>query len=113
MRGRDGLPTSFAEDVLDLSSRIPQGRVLSYGDVAAVLGSGGARAVGTVMARFGSDVPWWRVVRSDGHLPAGHEREALARHLAEGTPLVRRRGPTIVARDRRIDMSRARWTDAG
>jgi alkylated DNA nucleotide flippase Atl1 len=97
-----GLPTPFAEAVLDLVDTIPRGRVMAYGDVAAVLGSGGARAVGTVMARFGSGVPWHRVVRSDGSPPAGHEAEALRRHRAERTPLLP--GGT------RINMQRARWT---
>ncbi len=97
-----GLPTPFAEAVLDLVEEIPAGRVMAYGDVAAVLGSGGARAVGTVMARFGSGVPWHRVVRADGSLPAGHEVEALGRHRREGTPLT--------ASGSRIDIAAARWS---
>ena len=44
-----GLPTPFAEAVLDLVEQIPPGRVMAYGDVAGALGTGGARAVGTVM----------------------------------------------------------------
>lgn len=104
-----GLPTPFAEDVLDLVAQIPQGHVLTYGDVAGLLGSGGARAVGTVMARFGSGVPWWRVVRADGRLPVGHEREALARHRSEGTPMRPTAGAVVVAEHRRVDLTRARW----
>jgi alkylated DNA nucleotide flippase Atl1 len=96
-----GLPTPFAESVLDLVEQIPAGRAMAYGDVAAVLGSGGARAVGTVMARFGSGVPWHRVIRADGSPPAGHEAEALRRHRREGTPLT--------ASGTRIDLARARW----
>jgi alkylated DNA nucleotide flippase Atl1 len=100
-----GLPTPYAEAVLDLVDRIPPGHALSYGDVAGILGSGGARAVGTVMARFGSGVPWHRVVRADGRLPQGHEAEALRRHLAEGTPLS--------ADGSRLDLRRARWRPEG
>ncbi|MBI1378919.1 MAG: cysteine methyltransferase [Frankiales bacterium] len=96
-----GLPTPFAEAVLDLVERIPPGRAMAYGDVAAVLGTGGARAVGTVMARFGSGVPWHRVVRSDGSPPRGHEAEALRRHRREGTPLA--------AAGTRLDLAAARW----
>lgn len=99
-----GLPTPFGEDVLDLIDQIPPGRVLAYGDVAELLGSGGARAVGTVMARFGSDVPWWRVVRSDGRPPVCHENRALEHYREEGTPLVG--GPLT---GRRVDMGKARW----
>jgi alkylated DNA nucleotide flippase Atl1 len=96
-----GLPTPFAESVLDLVERIPPGRVMAYGDVAAALGSGGARAVGTVMARFGSGVPWHRVIRADGSPPAGHEAEALRRYRQEGTRLTR--GGS------RVDVAAARW----
>lgn len=99
-----GLPTPFAESVLDLVERIPPGRVMAYGDVAAALGSGGARAVGTVMARFGSGVAWHRVLRSDGSPPAGHEAEALRRHRREGTPLT--------ASGTRVDIAAARWWPA-
>jgi alkylated DNA nucleotide flippase Atl1 len=97
-----GLPTPFAEAVLDLVERIPPGRVMAYGDVAGVLGWGGARAVGTVMARFGSGVAWHRVVRADGSLLAGHEVEALRRHRRERTPML--------ASGQRIDMAAARWS---
>ena len=40
------------------------------------------------MARWGGGVPWWRVVRVSGMPATGHEREALRRLRAEGTPLV-------------------------
>jgi alkylated DNA nucleotide flippase Atl1 len=97
-----GLPTPYAEAVLDLVERIPPGRAMAYGDVAAALQRGGGpRQVGTVMARFGSGVPWHRVVRADGRPAVGHEAEALRRHRREGTPLT--------ASGTRLDMARARW----
>ena len=93
------LPTPFAERVLDLVDQIPPGKVLAYSDVAEALGEGGARAVGTVMGRFGSGVPWHRVVRADGRVAAGHEQEALALLRVEGTPM----------KGDRVDLARARW----
>jgi len=60
---------------------------MTYGDVAAVLGSRGARAVGTVMARYGSEVAWWRVVRSGGLAPRGLEARARSHYVSEKTPL--------------------------
>ncbi|HET7280489.1 MAG TPA: MGMT family protein [Dermatophilaceae bacterium] len=99
-----GLPSEFAEDVLDVVAEIPAGCVLTYKDIAEIVGRGGARAVGTVMSRFGSDVPWWRVVRADGGFPQGHEDRALAHYREEGTPLV---GGVLAGR--RVDLSRARW----
>ena len=45
-------------DILDLVEAIPPGRVMTYGDVAGVVGRGGPRQVGTAMARWGGAVPW-------------------------------------------------------
>ena len=78
----------FVEAVLEIVADIPSGSVMTYGDVAAVLGSRAARAVGNVMALYGSDVPWWRVIRSSGLPPIAHEDRALGHYRAEGTPLV-------------------------
>lgn len=91
--------TPYAARVLDLVDRIPRGKVLGYGDVAELMGEGSARGVGSVMARHGSEVPWHRVVMSDGSLPPG--KEARARRLleAEGVPFTAAR----------VDMGRARW----
>jgi alkylated DNA nucleotide flippase Atl1 len=95
--------SDFVEHVLEVARSIPPGRVMTYGDVAATLGSGGARAVGTALARFGSEVAWWRVIRSGGLAPRGHEARAWAHYLAEGTPL--REGSD----DYRVDLTRARY----
>lgn len=81
-------PPDFVGAVLDVVADIPPGCVMTYGDVAAVLGSRAARAVGTVMARYGSEVPWWRVIRASGLPPIAHEERALAHYRSEGTPLV-------------------------
>lgn len=102
-----GLPSEFADDVLEVVDSIPEGKVMTYGDIAELLGRGGARGVGNIMARYGSDVPWWRVIRAGGHFPQGLADEALAHYRSEGTPLVRGQ-----VDGRRVDLSRARWTDA-
>jgi alkylated DNA nucleotide flippase Atl1 len=95
------VPDGYTQDVLDAVDRIPPGRVMSYGDLAEYVGRGGPRQVGRVMALWGGDVAWWRVLRADGRPAPGHERAALARLRAEGTPL-RPSGE-------RVDMRRARW----
>ena len=97
-----------ADRVLALVATIPEGRVLAYGDIARRLGGMGPRTVGTVMSRYGSDVPWWRVIRSDGRPPQGLEDEALEHWRAEGTPMVRG-----LVDGGRADMHRARWDFAG
>ena len=89
----------FTEDVLSLVERIPPGRVMSYGAIADYLGAGGPRQVGAVMSREGGGVPWHRVVAANGRLVPGHEREALARHRAERTPL----------KGDKVDMRKAAW----
>ncbi|MBC3842639.1 DNA-binding protein [Streptacidiphilus sp. 4-A2] len=105
----------FAELVLELTERIPVGRVMTYGDVAEYLEQGGPRQVGRVMTLYGASVPWWRVVRADGALLPGHELRALGHYREEGTPLrqVRGRGPapgSTAAPDLpRVDLPRARW----
>ncbi|MEJ1229955.1 MAG: MGMT family protein [Galbitalea sp.] len=55
---------------------------MAYGAVAAAIGSRAARGVGQVMAYYGSDVPWWRVVRASGHPARNHEAEALQHYRA-------------------------------
>ena len=97
-----------AARVLDLVARIPEGRVLAYGDIAKRLGGLGPRTVGTVMSRYGSDVPWWRVIRADGRPPQCHEDEAREHWRAEGTPMVR----GLVAGGR-ADLALARWDFGG
>lgn len=77
----------FVSRVLDVVASIPSGRAMAYGDVAAAIGSRAPRAVGMVMAYYGSDVPWWRVVRASGHPAVDHEQRALQHYRAEGTPL--------------------------
>jgi alkylated DNA nucleotide flippase Atl1 len=98
-------PAGFVEAVLAVVADIPAGRVATYGDVAALLCSRGARAVGQVMARYGSDVPWWRVVRAGGRPPAGHADAARPRYEAEGVPL------RLTGDDDgyRIDLAACRW----
>lgn len=78
----------FFERVLGVVESIPTGQVMTYGDIAATIGSNAPRAVGKVMAYAGSDVPWWRVIKASGHPPSCHEGEALEHYRAEGTPLL-------------------------
>nr|WP_063798090.1 MGMT family protein [Streptomyces sp. 150FB] len=98
----------YAERVLDVAELIPPGRVMTYGDVAEWLGEGGPRQVGRAMALYGSAVPWWRVVRSDGVLLPGHELRALGHYREESTPL-REAARSAEGHVPRVDMKRARW----
>lgn len=99
---------SFVERVLTVVDAIPPGRVMTYGDVAATLGSRAARMVGQIMAYYGSSVPWWRVVRASGHPPADHEQQALEHYRAEGTPLLGGPRADGTATTYRVDLRAAR-----
>jgi alkylated DNA nucleotide flippase Atl1 len=92
----------FVSRVLGVVASIPPGRVMTYGDVAAAVGSRAARAVGQTMAYYGSEVPWWRVIRSTGH-PAVDD--ALEHFRSEGTPLLWSASGVF-----RVDLAAARWT---
>jgi alkylated DNA nucleotide flippase Atl1 len=96
----------YTARVLDVVDGIPAGHVMSYGDIAEFLGTGGPRQVGRVMASYGGGVAWWRVIHADGTPAPGHETQALAHYLAERTPLRSKRAPV------RVDMPRARFSPA-
>lgn len=98
--------TEYVEAVLALARLIPPGRVLAYGDLAELLGVGGPRQIGAVMSRYGSSVPWWRVLRASGQPPRCHEGRAREHYLAEDTPL--HPGGDDAA-DCRVRMAAARW----
>jgi alkylated DNA nucleotide flippase Atl1 len=91
--------TPFVRSVLDAVDAIPVGKVMSYSDIAEFISAGSGRAVGTVMATYGAEVPWHRVVRSDGSCAPGVRDEQVARLRAEGVPMD----------GSRVDMRRARW----
>jgi len=61
-------PTAFELAVYAVVRGVPEGTVTTYGRVAAQVGRGTARAVGSALARnpFAPEVPCHRVVRADG-----------------------------------------------
>jgi methylated-DNA-protein-cysteine methyltransferase-like protein len=82
------LTSDFARAVRSVVVAIPEGTVVTYGEVAREAGTpGAARAVGNVLA--GSDgLPWWRVVTAGGRLVPGNEAEHAAHLRAEGVRVV-------------------------
>ncbi len=58
---------AYRARVYDLVRKIPRGRVVTYGQIAIVLGEGyTARTVGYVMHGSDDGVPWQRVINSQG-----------------------------------------------
>ncbi|MFM8393109.1 MAG: MGMT family protein [Acidobacteriota bacterium] len=61
---------AYRELVYGLVMRIPSGRVMTYGQIARILGEGyDARAIGNVMHATPADereIPWHRVINAQG-----------------------------------------------
>ncbi len=80
--------TQFAERVFALVAQIPKGRVMTYGQLAALAGNARAARIVGGIAHYGPpDLPWQRVVNKQGGLAAGYYggREGHKRDLeAEG-----------------------------
>lgn len=63
---------NYGERVYKIVRQIPSGRVMTYGQIASILGEGyTARTVGYVMHGAGDDVPWQRVINSQGKCSTG------------------------------------------
>jgi methylated-DNA-protein-cysteine methyltransferase-like protein len=62
--------TDFQERLFGALEEVPEGKVVSYGQLAEMAGSSGAsRAAGSAMKKdLAADYPCWRVVGADGSL---------------------------------------------
>ena len=97
---RDG----FRERVYETVRQIPKGRVMTYGQIAALCGSPrAARIVGGV-AHFGDpELPWQRVVNKQGGLAVGYPggKQGHKVHLqAEGV---------AVGEDNKVNIGEILW----
>lgn len=94
--------SDFSAQVYALVAGIPPGRVASYGQLALLVGKPrAARQVGWAMRHCPNELPWQRVVCSDGRI-AGGEFASLRRAMleAEGVPFLP---------DGRVDVAACRW----
>ncbi len=86
----------FTEQVYQLCRQIPKGKVTTYREIAAALGTKGYQAIGQVLKRnqYAPTVPCHRVVKSDGDVSGyyGSEykkiREKIKKLAAEGVKIV-------------------------
>jgi methylated-DNA-protein-cysteine methyltransferase-like protein len=70
MRGSEA---DFRERVEALVAQIPRGRVMTYGQIAALTGNARAARIVGGIAHFGDpDLPWQRVVNKSGGLASGY-----------------------------------------
>lgn len=105
---RPTAPPRFARAVYALVRQVPRGRVVTYGQVAAILGHPrAARAVGTALSNLPNQlsrlVPWQRVINAAGGISCRGDvqRPDLQRQLLEMEGLPFKSG--------RIDLARYRW----
>ncbi|RKT83264.1 Alkylated DNA nucleotide flippase Atl1, participates in nucleotide excision repair, Ada-like DNA-binding domain [Saccharopolyspora antimicrobica] len=87
------------EQVRAVVASIPPGSVLSYGDVAEIAGLRSARIVGRILAEDSADLPWHRVLRSNGTVAEHLRQRQLELLRAEG----------VLADGARVSMRRYRW----
>ena len=77
--------TDFADRVREVVRALPEGEVVTYGEVAAMAGKpGAARGAGAVLAASDGSLPWWRVVYASGRFAPGKEALQARRLRAEG-----------------------------
>ncbi|KGN36793.1 MGMT family protein [Knoellia subterranea] len=90
------------ERVLTLVELVPRGRVVSYGDLAAIVGIG-PRQVGAFMRHHSEGLPWWRITNAAGDLPPPLLTQARP-HWADEGILVKRNGLGCRIADYRADL---------
>lgn len=97
--------TEFKERVYALVARIPEGRVMTYGQVAALCGAAWAAwEVGQIAHTGPTGLPWHRVVNKQGGLAAGWPNGGRQAHRvvleAEGV---------VVSEDFKVNIGELLW----
>jgi methylated-DNA-protein-cysteine methyltransferase-like protein len=101
------MPTKFTENVINIISNIPEGKVLTYGTIAALAGSPrGARQVTRILHSSSKkhNLPWHRVVNSKGKISLKIQdgyNEQMIRLSSEGV---------IFSEDDQIDLKKYLWS---
>lgn len=98
--------TSFTLQVVEIIKGIPEGYVMTYGQIAALAGSPrGARQVVRILHSLGVkyDLPWHRVVNVKGEIAIQNEESRyMQRHYLENEGVV-------FDSNGMIDLGRARY----
>jgi methylated-DNA-protein-cysteine methyltransferase-like protein len=104
--GADVNSRGYRERVFEIVRRIPSGRVMTYGQLAEILGEGyTARTVGFVMHSADQTVPWQRVINAQGACSTGRvivPPDLQQRMLVSEGVVFNEKG--------RCDLARYRWT---
>ena len=94
----------FFKQVYEIVERVPYGKVISYGEIAKILGRPrAAREVGRAMRFCPDGLPWQRVVMADGSITGGVLAD-IRRGILESEDV-------LFLPDGRVDMKACRWLD--
>lgn len=95
---------NFKQRVETLVAQIPEGRVMTYGQLAALCGNARAARIVGGIAHYGDpELPWQRVVNKQGGLASGYPggRASHKAHLeSEGI---------AVSSDYQVDINKLLW----
>ena len=104
----DTIEPGFREQVEAIVAQIPKGRVMTYGQIAALCGNARAARIVGGIAHFGDPaLPWQRVVNKQGGLAAGYPGGRAGHQQvleAEGV---------AVSPDYRVDVAGLLWWPGG
>jgi len=95
--------TQFKKNVIKIVSKIPKGKVVTYGQVALLAGSpGAARQIAGILRSSPIELPWHRVINAKGEISTyrvgfGDFQEAMLK--TEGIHFV----------NNKIDLKKYRW----
>ena len=92
----------FFKQVYEVVGQIPYGKVISYGEIAKLLGRPrAAREVGRAMRFCPDNLPWQRVIMADGSITGGAYADIRRAILeTEDVPFLP---------DGRVDIKACRW----
>lgn len=98
-------PPKFRDQVQAIVRRIPRGRVMTYGQIASLLGAPRkAQAVGFVAHYGNEELPWQRVVNRHGRMAPGYPGGMIAH-----ADLLRQEGIQVDPQEHTCDPERYLW----
>ena len=99
--------SDFRDQVYELVELIPKGKVMTYGQIAAMAGAAWAGwEVGQIAHRGPSELPWQRVVNKNGRLASGYPGGK------EGHKKALENEGTVVNEDYRVNIEELLWNPA-
>ncbi len=97
------LDNNFRDRVLALVAQIPKGKVMTYGQIAALCGNPRAARIVGGIAHFGDpNLPWQRVVKKDGSLAEGYPGGVVGHENSLKTE-------NVDTKDHKVDMQKHLW----